>query len=56
MRKLVLFTCLLLMAAATGRAQTFTEWQDQHINSINRLPMHSTFLAEEAQVIPLSGE
>ena len=56
MRKLFLSACLLLLVAATGRAQTFTEWQDQHINSINRLPMHSTFLADEAQMIPLSGE
>ena len=56
MRKLILSVCLLLLVAATGRAQTFTEWQDQHINSINRLPMHSTFLADEAQVIPLNGE
>lgn len=36
--------------------QTFTEWQNPRINSINRLPMHSTFLADESNVIPLSGE
>ena len=56
MRKTILFTLLLLLAAAPGRAQTFTEWQDPHVNSINRLQMHSTFLAEESEIIPLGGE
>ena len=55
MRKLLLFSVLLL-AFAPMRAQDFTEWQDPHVNSINRLPMHSTFLAEEAQIVPLAGE
>ena len=56
MRKTILFTLLLLLVAAPGRAQTFTEWQDPHVNSINRLQMHSTFLAEESEIIPLGGE
>ncbi|MBR0500987.1 MAG: DUF4981 domain-containing protein [Bacteroidales bacterium] len=55
MRKSLICVFLLLLAAATGRSQSFTEWQDPRINSFNRLPMHSTFLAEESQIIPLSG-
>ena len=56
MRKMLLSVCLLLLAAATGFAQTFTEWQDPQVNSINRLPMHSTFRADESQIVPLGGE
>ena len=56
MKKTILFTLLLLLAAAAGRAQTFTEWKDPHVNGINRLQMHSTFLAEESQILPLAGE
>ena len=55
MKKTIL-PVLLLLVAATGNAQTFTEWQDPHVNAINRLQMHSTFLAEESQVLPLVGE
>ena len=55
MRKSLICVFLLLLAAAAGRSQSFTEWQDPRINSFNRLPMHSTFLAEESQIIPLSG-
>ena len=56
MRKLFLLVFLLLAAVAPMRGQDFTEWQDPHVNSINRLPMHSSFLAEEAQVLPLTGD
>ena len=48
--------CILLLACTALGAQTFTEWQDPHINSINRLPMHSSFLAAESQIIPLTGD
>ena len=51
-----LFSFLLLLGAFSGKAQDFTEWQDPQVNSINRLPMHSTFLAEESRVIPLAGD
>lgn len=38
-------------------AQTFTEWQDETVNSINRLPIHSTYNLSNAEgnVIPLNG-
>lgn len=50
-----LFVCLLFLSG-TSTAQTFTEWQDPRVNAVNRLPMHSTFLADEAQQLQLSGE
>ena len=56
MRKHVILACLLLAITLSGLAQDFTEWQDPRVNSINRLPMHSTFLADESSIIPLSGE
>ena len=45
------FLSLLLVAGMMGaRAQSMTEWQDQHINSVNRLPMRASFFAfEDAQ-------
>ena len=55
MKKSILL-CILLFACTALCAQTFTEWRDPHINSINRLPIHSSFLAAESQLIPLSGE
>jgi len=56
MRKSFFFVFLLLLANAPLSGQDFTEWQDPHVNSINRLPMHSTFLADESQVFPLAGD
>lgn len=56
MKKALLSVSLLLLAALSGRSQTFTEWQDPNVNSINRLPMHSTFLADESRRIPLEGD
>lgn len=41
-------TIVLLGATALGGwAQTFKEWQDQKINSINRAPMHTAYFAYE---------
>ena len=56
MRKTLLFLFLLLLGSAPLGAQTFTEWQDPHVNAINRLPMHSTFLADESEFVPLAGQ
>ena len=55
MRKSFLFVFLLLLATAPVHSQTFTEWQDPNVNSINRLPMHSSFLADESEIFPLAG-
>lgn len=55
-RSTLLLSLLLLAAVLPGRAQTFTEWQDPQVNAVNRLPMHSTFQADEARVLSLEGE
>ena len=55
MKKSTLFAFLLLLAVS-GFAQDFTEWQNPRINSINRLPMHGSFIADEAQQLSLAGE
>ena len=52
----LLLTLLFMLLAAGASAQTFTEWQDPHVNAVNRLPMHSSFLADEARVISLAGD
>ena len=51
-----LLSILFLLFSFVAQAQTFTEWQDPHINSINRLPMHSTFLPEGTRMISLAGD
>ncbi|MBQ1754214.1 MAG: beta-galactosidase, partial [Bacteroidales bacterium] len=56
MKKSLLLSILLAALALPGFSQTFTEWQDPHVNAINRLPMHSTFLADEAGCISLAGD
>ena len=33
----------LLICGISGHAQTFREWQDQNINEVNRLPMHTWY-------------
>lgn len=55
-------------AALTGSAQTMTEWQDQNVNQVNRLPMRAAFFpytseknaqtnnpALDSNYIPLNG-
>ncbi|MBD5330797.1 MAG: DUF4981 domain-containing protein [Bacteroides sp.] len=43
-----IFTVLLAAGIAAGvSAQTFKEWQNQHINAVNRAPMHSAYFAFE---------
>ena len=56
MKKSFLLCLFLLCLVAPVDAQRFDEWQDPHVNSINRLPMHSSFLPAESQVLPLAGE
>ena len=46
--KKLLFTGLMgLCACVSTNAQTFKEWQDPNINSINRAPMHTNYFAYE---------
>ncbi|MCD8313932.1 MAG: DUF4981 domain-containing protein, partial [Bacteroidales bacterium] len=46
-RTIIIAAAILLGGAAafTAAAQTFTEWQDQSVNEVNRAPMHTTFFA-----------
>ena len=39
---------LLLFACGFVSAQTFTEWLDPAVNSVNRLPMHAHYFAYES--------
>jgi len=41
-------TLLLAVLCSVSYAQTFTEWQDPSVNSVNRLPMHSHYFAYES--------
>ena len=47
MRKLLSLAALLL-ATGVASAQSFNEWQDPEINSVNRAPMHSHFFSYES--------
>ena len=40
---------LLTLCSAVSFSQTFMEWQDQNINEVNRLPMHSAYFAFESE-------
>ena len=48
MRKL--FAALALLPALTMSAQSMTEWQDQKVNQLNRLPMRTAFSPVNRQV------
>lgn len=50
------FVALMVAVSLTGTAQTFTEWQDQNVNQINRLPMHTAFTPKEQKRVSLNGE
>ena len=46
---------LALLAGAQLSAQTFTEWQDEKVNSINRAPMHAHYFAYESSEAAAAG-
>ena len=46
---------LLLLAGSFVSAQTFTEWQDPAVNSVNRLTMHSHYFAYESAAAASAG-
>lgn len=37
-------------------AQTFTEWHDLQVNSVNRMPVHTSFFAYENEAAALKGD
>ncbi len=45
-----------LFLALPVSAQNFTEWHDQNVNQLNRLPMHSSFTPKEQKKVSLNGE
>ena len=46
---------LLLFACGFVSAQTFTEWLDPAVNSVNRLPMHAHYFAYESAAAAQAG-
>ena len=42
-------------AADVVPAPTYTEWQDQQVNEVNRFPVHTTFFAYESMDKALAG-
>ena len=47
MRKLLSLAALIFVAGIAS-AQSFTEWQDPAVNSVNRLTMHGHYFAYES--------
>ncbi len=47
---------LLTLFATMGSAQTFKEWQDQHVNAVNRAPMHTNYFAYESAEAAAQGD
>jgi beta-galactosidase/beta-glucuronidase len=59
MRKLLFFAALSLAlsaSAANGNGPTWTEWQDQQVNQVNRFPLHTTFFAYESMDKAKNGD
>ena len=54
MRK-TLTALLLILTGSLLSAQTFTEWQDPAVNSVNRLPMHAHYFAYESAAAAQAG-
>lgn len=54
MKKTLLTLCASALCMSLG-AQTFTEWQDNQVNQINRAPMHANYFAYENETAALAG-
>ncbi|MCH5242105.1 MAG: DUF4981 domain-containing protein [Muribaculaceae bacterium] len=52
MKKLYYIYFLIGVSGSTLSAQPYKEWQDQNINSINRLPMHTSYFAFDKKENP----
>lgn len=46
---------LLALCFTSAVAQTFTEWQDQNVNEVNRLPMHTAYFPYPSQADALAN-
>lgn len=47
-RSFLVLGVVIALCHFSGKAQTFTEWQDPQVNAVNRLPMHSHYFAYES--------
>lgn len=50
------FAAGALIAWSAAAGQTFTEWQDQNVNQINRLPMRAAFTPAGQKQLSLNGD
>lgn len=56
MKKNFLLVGTLLALGTQGGAQTFTEWKDQKVNAVNRLPMRTNYFAYESDEAARKGD
>lgn len=54
MKKILLFVATVLYPLAS-MGQSFTEWKDPSVNSINRAPMHASYFAYENKEKAITG-
>ena len=54
MKKILLFVATVLYPLAS-MGQSFTEWKDPSVNSINRAPMHASYFAYENKEKAIAG-
>lgn len=50
-----LITGLFTILTIVMNAQSFTEWQNPNVNSVNRLPMHTNYFAYESMEAAIKG-
>ena len=55
-RQLAVIALAAAAGASAGNAQTFREWQDQHVNQVNRLPMRTSHFAYPSTEAALKGD
>lgn len=53
--KQILFFIIALLCPFTSYGQSFTEWKDPSVNSINREPMHASFFSYENKEKAVEG-
>ena len=51
-----LLSLLMATCALTVFSQSFNEWHDLQVNSVNRLPYHTSFFAYESRELALAGD
>ena len=51
-----LLSLLMATCALTVFSQSFNEWHDLQVNSVNRLPYHTSFFAFESRELAIAGD